>query len=496
MAVTPNSGATHAVQQTRSELADWLADYELIDDCVRGQRAIKDGTTKYLPNPDTTDVKSIAAQSRYSGYVDRAVFYNVAQRTLSGLVGEVFAREPTEELPSSLEVVAMDANGGGMSLTQLAKRATRLVLAKGRAGMLADYPQTGNKVSKADVQQGKVQPTISLYDAKDIINWRTERVGAKLHVTLVVLKEHYDDFDDGFIVSQKEQHRVLRLVDGVYTSIVYRDGVIYSEEVRPTSATGKTFDSIPFVFIGAENNDVEIDHAPLLDLCNINVAHYRNSADFEEAVFMVGQPTPVFAGLEQAWVKEVMKGKVRLGSRGGVMLPQGGTAELLQMQENGAAFAAMEHKERQMVSLGAKLIEQKEVQRTATEANIENAGETSVLASVAKNVGSAIQSALVICGLFQGGPETEIVYELNTDFSSAHMDATDRAQLVSEWQQGVISYSETRAALKKAGVATLDDDEAMREISEDDFRNDPNAEDETEDEGDGSDNGEVKEDDE
>lgn len=478
MATKPNliSAATSSVATKRKELRDFEADYKQIADCVAGERVVKKGSTKYLPMPNADD-QSPENVARYTAYKARAVFYNVTQRTLSGLVGEVFARDPVSEVPTSLDVFAEDADGSGLTLTQLAKRGVRYTLSMGRAGVLADYPSTEEGVTRADVDSGDVQPTITIYDALNIINWRTARRKAKTYLTLVVLRETYDDEDDGFAVVQKEQYRVLRLRDGVYTVEIYRDGALFSGPLTPTNAKGEAFDFIPFTFVGSENNDAEIDHPPMLDLSSLNVAHYRNSADYEEGAYMAGQPTPVFSGLTEEWVKNVMDGQVRLGSRGGVMLPEGGSAELLQMQANSTPFEAMEHKERQMIALGAKLVEQKQVQRTALEAGIENASETSVLADVAKNVSAAIKFALEVCAMFTGDDAAEIVYELNTDYTISRMSAQERQQLIAEWQQGAIAFSEMRAALRKSGVASLDDDEARDEIEADDFTNDPNADD-------------------
>lgn len=476
MAITATH--SHGAATERKELRDRKADYQLIADCADGERAVKKRSTIHLPMPNADD-QSEANLARYEAYKRRAVFYNVTQRTLSGLVGEVFVRDPVAEMPTSLDIVAEDADGSGLTLTQLAKRATRLTLANGRAGVLADYPQTEEGVTRADLESGLVQPTITVYGPLQVINWRTSKTKAKTYLTLVVLKERYDADDDGFAVTQKDQFRVLRLRDGVYTTQLYRENVPFTEELTPTDADGKTFDYIPFTFIGSENNDAEIDHPPLYDLASLNVAHYRNSADYEEGVYMVGQPTPVFSGLTEEWVKNVMDGTVRLGSRGGVMLPEGGSADLLQMQANTAAFEAMEHKEKQMVTLGAKLVEQKSVQRTATEADIDNANETSILSDVAKNVSAAIKFALEVCARFEGEPNATIVYELNTDYRIARMTPQERAQLISEWQQGALTFSEMRAGLRKSGVATLDDDEAREEIEAeaptDGDPNDPNA---------------------
>lgn len=452
------------VSYERRELRDRKADYQKVVDCVAGQSVIKKKGDKYLPRPNASD-ESDENQARYDAYKERAVFYNVTGRTLSGLVGEVFARDPVEELPPGLDVVSEDADGAGLTLTQLAKKGCRHTLSLGRAGLLADYPQTEGGVTRAEVAE--VRPTLTMYDALSIINWRTHKVGNETQLTLVVLVEMYDKEDDGFETKQEKQYRVLRLVGGVYTVQLYRDGSPYGDTLVPTDHTGATFEYIPFTFIGSENNDSEVDHAPLLDLAEINIGHYHNSADYEESAFITGQPTLTLAGLTEEWVNNVLKGEVRIGSRGAIPLPEGGKAAMFQAAANTMPFEAMEHKERQMVALGAKLVEQKQVQRTATEAGIEHNTETSTLSNVAKNVSAAIKFGLEVCARFVGlSDSVEIVYELNTDFTLARMTAQERQQLIAEWQQGAITFSEMRAAMRKSGVATLDDEEAREEIKD------------------------------
>jgi len=467
MALYAAVGNQTGVGHQRNEFRDMALDYRLIQDCLSGQRHVKQRGVVYLPKPDAQD-ESEANIQRYDDLLERALFYNVTQSTLSGLVGEVFARDPVAELPISFDVMLEDANGGNLTLIQLAKRATRYVLGKGRAGMLADYPQTDGGVSADDV--GKVKPTITVYETENIINWRVDNEMSDGKLVMVVLCEQYDDGSDEFVIKPKTQHRVLRLTGGVYTTQIYRKGEDAHEVITPKDHAGNPFARIPFTFIGSENNDADIDHPPMLSLAYVNIAHYRNSASYEEGVYMIGQPTLVLSGLTKEWVEKVLNGGVRIGSRGAVMMPDGGDAHLISMEANGAAHEAMEQKERQMVALGGKLVEQKQVQRTATEAGNDNASETSVLSSVVNNVTSAIEYILKQCAMFTVG-EVELTYKLNTEFSIASMTAQERQQLIAEWQTGGISFSEMRAALRKSGIATLDDAEAKTEIDAEDFRN-------------------------
>lgn len=464
-----------AVDTVLSALSDTLPDYELIRDCVAGQRQIKKKTIKYLPDPDEAEPNQPEREARYKAYLMRSVFYGVTGRTLRGLVGLVFETDPAVEIPDLLDVVREDATGSGTSLDQQAQAALADVVALGRAGVLTDYPNTTAPTTRAQAIAGNIRPTLIRYEAEQIINWRTRTVGAKVLLSLVVLKETYVIEDDGFAETPGNQYRVLRLdaTSGNYVVEIHRDvesaGMAVFETYEPKDGKGLPFKEIPFSFIGAEDNDPDIDRPPLLDIAELNIAHYRNSADYEESAFVVGQPTPVLAGLTKQWVDEALGGRVRFGARGAISLPVGGSAELLQAEPNTLAFEAMEHKEKQMIALGAKLIENTGTQQTATEASIDAVMDNSVLGTCARNVSMAYRKALnwawqYMTGEIVDDPEV-IDYELNTDFVARTLTAQDRQQIIQAWVQNAITWEEMRWNLKRTGMAYEDDEVAKEAIA-------------------------------
>jgi len=464
----------------RPELSKLLPQYYLIRDCLSGEPTIKGARTVYLPMPNAED-QSKENKARYDSYLKRAVFYNVTRRTLNGLVGQVFMRDPVVKVPSLLNPIVENASGTGVSLLQQSKKALSLTLAYSRAGLLVDYPEVPEGgATIADLEAGRVRPTITTYSPQEIINWRLTERGAEEILSLVVLAESYTFADDGFEMKNAAQFRVLKLDEnGEYVMEVWSEpqpsawdgsktpkgNFQLSKVLRPRGADGLPLREIPFSFVGSENNDPQPDNPNLYDLASINVAHYRNSADYEESCFIVGQPTPVLTGLTEEWVKDVLKGTVAFGSRGGIPLPVGGDAKLLQATENTMIKEAMEAKERQMVALGAKLVEQKQVQRTAFEAKVEATSEGSTLSSTAKNVQAAYVWALKWCAKFVGVPDTAITFELNTDFDIARMTPEERAQAIKEWQGGAITFEEMRAVLRKSGTATEEDEQAKTKIA-------------------------------
>lgn len=467
----------------RKELSAVLPLYAIVKDCLAGEKVIKEKGILYLPMPNPED-QSYENLARYKSYKERAVFYNVTRRTLSGITGMVFVKNIDVQVPAELDAVVNDANGEGVTLSQTSKRAMQYGLGFGRGGLFIDYPDVPDGATRDEIENGNIRPTITFFSPWSIINWRTITVGSKKLLSLVVIEEPTVVSDDGFEISEGKQWRVLKLVSNgsEITDSENNQKLIYMVEIwnkdakgtksytkaktyYPRDYNGEFFNEIPFKFIGAENNDSEVDHPPMYDLAALNIAHYRNSADYEESSFIVGQPTPWFSGLTEEWAKEILNGKIALGSRGAVPLPQGGAAGLLQADPNNLPFEAMKHKEDQMIALGAKLVEIKAGNRTtATEAEIDDASETSILVNVSKNVSDAFLWALRWCCRFVGADEESVTFKIDSDLEITKLSAQDQQQIVANWQAGAMAHSEVRHLFKGAGLTYGKEEEVLAEI--------------------------------
>lgn len=455
-----SSSVTNICTDVSKRLFAWT----LIRDVLGGSETVKMADTKYLPQPNACDI-SVENRERYKMYKLRAVFYNATGRTHHSLVGQVFAKPVKYNLPTALATYRNNIDGAGVSLDQQLKQTVGYALAYGRTGLFANFTSTDGATT-AQIESGAARPVLKVYSPFDIINYRVDDNGSPV---LIVLKETYQDSQSEFNIDTKIQYRVLRKYSGFTTSQIYRFDTSATlsqaeDEIVLTKAKGENFTEIPFCFIGSENNDVLTDMPPLYDLAELNIAHYRNSADYEESAYICGQPTPYVTGLTQAWVDTVLKGTLELGARTVIPLPAGATAGLLQASPNTLPKEAMEHKERQMAALGAKLVEKKTVERTATEVKTDEAASVSILGSVTANVESAYMKALSFAADFVGEVLPEDALQMSTDFDVSQMSAGARQQLMLEWQSGGIVFSEYRDALRQAGIATLTDEEAMLDL--------------------------------
>ena len=449
---------------TLPELLEAMPAWRLVSDCYKGQKAIESQGDIYLPDPSPFNEDPVSRKKRYSDYQKRAVYYNVVRRTAKALSGLVFAKYPLMELP--LPEMETNIDGAGTNITQQARQALLMLLLKGRGGLLVDYPVNDGATAE-QVKTLGYRPIIRIYEPEHVINWRYSAAGGHKRLSLLVIKEKALKSDDGYKAEYEDRLLVLRLVNGVVVSKQMRKyelgGWEILSEITPTDINGKNLTEIPFTFFGADDNDETIDDAPLYDLAVLNIAHYRNSADYEESNFITAQPSLFITGVSDSWYRDVLKDNpIRLGSRTANVLGQGAEAFFLQAQSNSVLFESMNHKESQMVALGAKLIEPSGGNKTATEISADNADNTSVLSTIANNLSDAYTIALRFCNVYLGKPDDEAVFTLNTRFETAKMTTAERQQLITEWQSGAISFAEMRSRLVEDEIAIQPDPDLAR----------------------------------
>jgi len=502
--------ASDNVEFTRQEVLDASPDWQIVSDTAEGgERTVKERGTDYLPavRGDEAD-----ASNRYEVFKNRAVFVNFAGRTLNWLVGQIWRREPTTNLAEYENLYAMfdkNVDGKRVTLAQFARRLTRLTCAFGRAGLMVDYPnqvrtvdadgnermETVTETKAADRDSGRVRPVFRCYRPQDIINWDTDVIGSEEVLTMVVLRETYNyRAPTGFAVEERIRYRVLKLVANesgtghcAEVSVYHRkdenekqtppeerpeDYVTNSDEMYTLCGHNRVpLERLPFTFVGSVNNDETIDPSPIYPIAAINLGHYRNSACFEESVFM-GNPTPWASGISADYKQEhYPDGRIRIGSLGFVTVPPGEQFGLAQPSPNTLAQEGMRDKEEQMQKLGAKLITDRATQRTATEAANDDEAESSVLESIAKNVSAAIEFGLMTAMLYMPDSPTpadtdddsdddseadvtsdEIMYQLNSDFELATMSTERINALIQLSDKGHILDEEMHRLLKKGGV--------------------------------------------
>lgn len=411
---------------------------------------------------------------RNKSYKDGAILTNFTALTKEGLTGLVFRRDPQVELPDELLYLLDDAVGDDRGLALLAKQSLGEVMISGRAGLLTDFPRSKGGVSLADTQDLKAR--ILPYRAENIINWNIERENGKAVIKFIVLYEPTLELqEDGFDWELKDKYRLLKLDDeGIYYQAMYDENLDLVDVVYPNDMNGNPLKEIPWAFVGSQDNNEDIDKAPLYDLAVLNIGHYRNSADYEESVFVVGQPTIFVSG---SWgieeFKEALPQGIKFGSRAGYFLGENGSANLVQANPNQLAEAAMQSKLKQAAYIGARLISEPGGRETAEAARLRYSSQNSALHTLVLNVDEAIEKSLGYVTKFMGGDPNSVEFRLNRQFYDESADPNLIAQSILLYDRGLMSREEIRDDLKQKNV--LDVNKTIEELDDELANTDPFA---------------------
>ena len=216
-------------------------------------------------------------------------------------------------------------------------------------------------------------------------------------------------------------------------------------------ANGQPWSTIPFVFVGAINNDSSIDQAPLFDLACVNRKHYQLGADWYNALYYAGQPQPVITGLTEDWRDWLEKNGVVVGSRAPFLLPAGGSFTYATVTADSAIQKELADLVQTMAMLGARLVQPGEAAKTATQSAGEQEVSHSVLSLAAENVSDAYTQALAWAQIFMGGAGA-VEFRLSNDLAVIQWDAQMLAAIVAAWQSGTMPKADAVRFLQRIGL--------------------------------------------
>jgi hypothetical protein len=355
-----------------------------------------------------------------------------------------------------------------------------------------------------DWSDNEKQPYVMLYDAEDIVNWRYERINGRIVLTMLMLHEtdttYYattgDVRPDEYQVVYYDQWRELLLEqDGLggyfFSSTLWRRKKPKARQVKGLKGTGpapgagtsstdefvrvdysipqrlaKSLQEIPFVFCTTKGPDGrQLPAPPLYGMAKQNLSHYLTSADLENALHVLGMPTPwasgfgtdegdeLYLGSSRAWVTSEQNAKC------GFLALTG--ADIAPLVETLAA------KEKRMAELGARMLDPQlgragAMPEAYATVALRQTGETSVLMDISLSLTQSFQD-LLAWALWWCSPaadrqaaEESVAYTLNTDFLGGMMDPNMVAVLLEAYLQKAISFETLFAKLQDGEIIPPD----------------------------------------
>jgi hypothetical protein len=425
------------VNSVRADYKDMLPKWERLRDCFCGRDAVIKRGAAYVPDLPGGD------RNMNHSYRARGNFFNATKRTVQGMTGAIFQSAPKVDFPKAFEEYLADITLTNVTFQMFMQEAGRELMHVSRYGVLVDMPQglEGTKVT--------ARPYCVGYKAEDIINWRTERRGGDEMLVMVVLREQVQvtDAKDEFCSALVEQYRVLELKSNVCVVQLYRKDargnfVAYDVPIVLTRK-GRALDFIPFIIMGATTCSCDLEEPSLIDLADVNLAHFRNSVDHEWGLHLVALPTPWVSGVQASNAS----GQMKIGPSVVWELQLQGSAGMLEFsgQGLGALVKAMDMKEKQMAVLGARLLEdQAQVQETAKAVTMRHGDEHATIRTVAQAIEQGFTLVLQFVAWWAGTDEkptdTEANVELNKEYMNVKASPQEIQVALTAFQAGAISF--------------------------------------------------------
>ena len=260
------------VKATHRDYDKFSPKWKRVRDVIAGQDAMHEAGVAYLPKLNEEKTNEYAAR------VKRSDFFNGTWRTIDALTGMAFRKPPTVDVPAGIEPMLEDVTLSGMTMEAFAKETLEEMLSPGRVGILVDHPplqkdENGKVVpiTQAVAETLGLRPTLQLYTAESIRNWKFARINNAWVLSQVVLGEEKEQPKDGdrFATECVDQYRVLDLggEGGTYRQQLFevRDekDVQIGGDIVPLM-NGKPLSFIPFKIVDVNGKSDCVDEPPMV----------------------------------------------------------------------------------------------------------------------------------------------------------------------------------------------------------------------------------------
>lgn len=418
--------AEKATVDTTSSAHAWMSImWHKINALLGGTETMRARGEAYLPRHAEEDYDN------WQRRLDRSVLTNIYRRTVRSLSGRPFTEEvQLQNVPETLMKMSEDVNKMGDNISVFARNVFQDGIAKGHTAILVDFPpqaelnEDGSRRTLADQVREGVSPYFCHIRPENIIAAYSEVVGGVEMFTHVRIRENAVE-RDGFDEVSKQRVRVLE--PGMWQLWELVKGANKKEQwvVIGSGETGLSF--IPLVVFYTEREGCMTSNPPLMDIANLNIAHWQSSADQRHILTVARFPILASSGV-------VDLGTTVIGPNEHLNTPDT-QGRFYYVEHSGNAIEAgrkdMLDLEESMVTLAMEPLLRKAGNVTATQRSIDAAEGHSDLQNLAVRFGETLTTAFMMAGMWLeiDWPDDASV-KVFTEFGPTAQESKDIDQLI------------------------------------------------------------------
>lgn len=426
--------------------------WSVVDPLMGGTKAMRAAGESLLPKWPKEDDKP------YRDRLNRSTLLPAYSETVANMVGRVFAEPITigEDVPPQIAEYLQDIDQQGNNLDVWAPGVFTPGLAHGLCHALIDYPSTvgpdGKPIvaNRADEIRLGVRPYAVLVMPQQLIGWRYTVVRGAPVLTQVRYWESVDEEEGEFGSTTIKQIRVLEI--GAWSVWRESTGANGTKEWIKVGEGATSLDKIPFETFYTKRTGVMTAVPPLLELAYMNIKHWQSQSDQDNILHVARVPLLAISGIDDDSYELV------IGTSNATKLPTNGKMEYV--EHSGKAIEAGRQSLQDLVDdmrlAGAKLLQkEKQVTKTATQAESEEAQEMSALQRYAGQFEDFLDRVIQLFADYMQEPEGGHV-KVNGNFDIDYAPEVTLPLLLNMANSGKLSDETLFSEVKRRGVLSDD----------------------------------------
>ena len=421
-------------------------DWAIVDALMGGTKAMREAGQVYLPKWPKEDDDS------YKARISSSTLLPAYSETVHNMTGRVFA-EPIvlgDDVPELTQGFAQNFDRQGNNLQVWSQSAFVTGLSHGLCHVFVDYPKAEGLRTAADEKAAGVRPYAILIQPEQVLGWRAASTGGEQALTQFRYMECIEEDDGAFGCKKVMQIRVLE--PGAWHTYREVEGANGKKSWQPHDEGLTSLDVIPLATFYTKRTGFMMATPPLLELAYMNVKHWQSQSDQDNILHVARVPMLMISGIDDDTFE------LKVGTSSATKLPKDG--DMKWVEHSGKAIEAGRTALHDLVDdmrlSGAKLLQKdKQVTKTATQAEDEAAQEMSPLQTMAERFEDFIDQVLQYFALWTKQPEGGHV-QVNGNFDIDFAPETTLPLLVSMASQGRLSDETLFREIQRRGVISDD----------------------------------------